>query len=157
MGLFRKIWLFWHGLGTKGVNDVSKKKRRFERRVCRRVDCKASGCDKHHIFFTRRAWRSGLAFALRHNPYSIVMIPRATLHKQIHESARSVPVPSNYAIEGAFEQLNLLEKRGAISETDNIEKRLKVFIALFECIADPTANALRKQLEIVQNYYHKPP
>ena len=79
------------------------------------------------------------------------------MHKQIHESARSVPVPSNYAIEGAFEQLNLLEKRGAISETDNIEKRLKVFIALFECIADPTANALRKQLEIVQNYYHKPP
>ena len=136
---------------------MSKKKRRYERRICKKTDCKASGCDKHHIFFTRHSWRAGLAFALRHNPYSIVTIPRATLHRQLHESAPTVPVPSNYVIEGAFEQLDFLEKHGAISETDGLEKRLKVFVALFECVAEPTAEALRKQLEIAQNYYHKPP
>ena len=45
---------------------------------------------------------------------------------------------------------------GAISDKDPFEKRLIVLIALFECVAQPTADALKKQLDLVREFNTKP-
>lgn len=69
----------------------------------------------------------------------------------------SIPVPRYHSAKSALEQLGYLEKYGGISKKDPIEKRLKVLIALFECIEDNTSNALKIQLEIVNRFYSEPP
>ena len=84
--------------------------------------------------------------------YNRVYIPRDTLHREIHAYIAWVPVPRAISLRSAMEQLRMLEKYGGIKDTDPIEKRLKVLIALFECSEDPTANALKEQLRIVERF-----
>ena len=134
------------------------KQRKLRQRVkkSRRKSAVANGKDCHHIFFQKRHWKGGLKNELRMYWYCRVYIPRNTLHREIHAYLATIPVPKGTNIRSALTQLRELEKYGAISETDNIEKRLKVLIALFECAEDPTANALKVQLEIVQKFYSKP-
>lgn len=52
--------------------------------------------------------------------------------------------------------LEYLEKYGAIGPDDPIEKRLTVLIALFECIEQPTADALKEQLRLVHEFKKAP-
>ena len=84
----------------------------------------------------------------------MVLIPRQSLHSSIHHQLKSIPCPSGLGAKLAYDELRLLEKRGALSLDDSIEKRLKLLVALFECIEQPTAKAFLRQLEIVQNYYN---
>lgn len=107
--------------------------------------------DKHHIFFQKRCYK-GAVSSLRSYWYCVVSIPRDTLHRQIHEAVRNVPTPKPSSAREAVEELRTLYKYGGISEKDDIEKRLKVLAALFDCIEQPTADALRKQLSVVQEY-----
>lgn len=86
-----------------------------------------------------------------------MMIPKTTLHRFIHENMTHIPVPSELAAKGALEQLRYLEKYGAISDDDPIEKRLGLLAALFDCVAQPTADGFREQLAIVRKFYEKPP
>lgn len=51
----------------------------------------------------------------------------------------------------------MLEQAGAISDDDNIEKRLMVLAALFDCVEQPTADAFRKQQQIAHEFYNKKP
>ena len=88
--------------------------------------------------------------------YCKVYIPRDTLHREIHAHISGVPVPKYANIKSVMEQLRMLEYYEAIKDTDNIEKRLNVLIALFECSEGPTADALKKQLEIVHRFYEEP-
>lgn len=122
------------------------RKRKRKRRVSN------VSCDSHHIFFMRVHWNKGLPYELRHHWYGIVEIPKRTVHAKIHSLLWSVPVPSDESILSALEQLRLLEKYGVIRETDNIKKRLIVFIGMFECIEQPTADALKEQLRIVCSF-----
>lgn len=85
------------------------------------------------------------------------MIPRSTLHRQIHERIKNVPVPKTINAINALAQLRKLEEQGAISEQDSLLKRLKVLIALFDCIEQPTADALKAQLEVAREFYKKSP
>lgn len=110
---------------------------------------RTSGNNSHHLLWQRRMWNYGDVKALRSYPYCIVDIPANTLHREIHEELRSIPVPSQYGAERALQQLRYLEKFGGISEQDPIEKRLKVLITLFDCSEQETADALRKQLKVV--------
>lgn len=52
----------------------------------------------------------------------------------------------------AMDQLLMLENYGAIHETDGIEKRLTILIALFDSIEPKTAEGFRRQLEIIHEY-----
>ena len=88
--------------------------------------------------------------------YCSVLIPRETLHREIHHFIGSVPVPRSSSIKIVLRQLDFLERYEAISKDDPIEKRLRVLIALFECIEDDTADALKCQLKIVNRFYSKP-
>lgn len=112
--------------------------------------------DRHHILFIRREWNRGWASQLRLYPYCIVDIPRDTLHRQIHGHLAYIPVPRGNSAQEALKHLRYLQEYGAIGPNDTIEKRLRVLIALFDCTEQPTADALRKQLEIVQEF-KKPP
>lgn len=86
-----------------------------------------------------------------------MLIPRASLHQQIHEWVSDIPAPREVSAREALKNLRLLEEYGAISETDPIEKRLLVLIALFDSIEQPTADGFRKQLYVVREYLKKPP
>jgi len=130
------------------------KKRRLRQRIkkSRKKDARLQGKDCHHIFFQKRYWKGGLKGELRMHWYCRVYIPRDTLHRELHSLIMTIPVPRYCSIRSATEQLKMLEKYGAIKNTDPIDKRLRVFIALFECIEDPTADALKAQLEIVDRF-----
>mgnify|MGYP003318534447 CR=1 FL=1 len=85
------------------------------------------------------------------------MIPKNTLHHEIHKYVREVPLPTATAANEALKQLAMLDSVGVLHDEDPIEKRLRLLAALFDCIAQPTANALYKQLDIVYRFYDKPP
>ena len=103
----------------------------------------------HHLLWQRRKWDRGDLRVLRSHPYCIVEISANTLHRKIHENMRQIPPPRPESAKNVLWHLQYLEKHGGIKPDDPIEKRLKVLIALFDCNEQPTADALRKQLEIV--------
>ena len=67
-----------------------------------------------------------------------------------------IPVPREIIAKEALEQLRHLERRGAISDADPIEKRLMLLAALFDCADQTTADAFRKQLDIVHRFKKAP-
>ena len=85
-----------------------------------------------------------------------MQIPRDSLHRQIHTIVKLIPPPKPLNAKEALWHLNMLLKNGGINENDKLEKRLSVLIALFDCVEQPTADALRKQLEVVHKFYNKP-
>jgi hypothetical protein len=111
--------------------------------------------NQHHLFYIRRSWSSKKSKQLRSYHYCIVSIPVA-LHDRIHAEVQEVPVPRASSIDSAIDQLDYLSRYGAIKPTDNIEKRLGVLVALFECVEPETAKALRQQLRIVREFYRAP-
>ena len=145
------------GLLDKGGEDVSKKRRRYyrEKKQAKQTN-KARGWDNHHLFYQGRHYANGHLMMLRKHPYSIVAIPRDTLHRSIHEFVGDVPAPKPINAKSALKQLEILEGYGAIKPTDDIERRLKVYIALFNCIEPATAKALMEQLEVVRRFCGKP-
>ena len=68
-----------------------------------------------------------------------------------------IPAPQSSSAKSALEQLGYLEKYGSISEFDSIERRLTLLAALFDCSDQETADAFRKQLEIVREFKKSPP
>ena len=111
--------------------------------------------DKHHIFYCRHDYNKGWAKTLRTHWYCTVEIPKNTLHRRIHHEVERVPVPAAVNVQGALFQLNLLEKFGAIHPYDNIERRLMVLMAVFDCCEPETHKALKKQYDIVRKFYKK--
>lgn len=109
-----------------------------------------------HIVFTRKRWNVGVFKILREHYYAKASIPRDTLHQVIHSEISYVPLPARSSVIFALSQLDMLESYHAISPKDSIEKKLRVLIAIFDCLEEPTADALRKQLKIVHDYYTKP-
>lgn len=137
---------------------MSKTKKRYlknKRRNEHRENVK-NAMDTHHLCYQRRSW-TGIAKTLRSHWYCTIDIPRDTLHREIHHRVSHVPVPKTTSIREALEGLRYLEKYHAIKEDDPVEKRLRVLIALFDCIEQPTADAFRTQLEVVHKYNKKPP
>lgn len=112
--------------------------------------------DRHHILWHKKDYNKGWAKRLRDHWYCTVEIPRETLHRRIHHEITHIPVPRVISIKSALEQLNLLEKFGGISREDDIEKRVMVLHALFDCAEPQTANALKKQLEVVREFKKAP-
>lgn len=146
-------------LGRKVGIVMAKKKKRYLRRnrKQRRLQAQRSAYDRHHLCFIKRRWSNGSIYALRQFHYCIMPIPRATLHRYIHENIAHIPVPSELGAKAALEQLRYLEKYGAISDDDPLEKRLNLLAALFDCIDQPTADGFRTQLNLVRKFYEKPP
>ena len=139
----------------KEVIFVAKKKKRKKRRS-RSSYPKAGGTNSHHLLWQRRRWGYGDLRLLRRDPYCIVEIPANSLHKAIHEGMDQVPPPRQESARNVLWHIQYLKRFGGISDNDPIEKRLKVLIALFDCSEQPTADALRRQLEIVHEFKNEP-
>lgn len=130
---------------------MSKARKRYGKQKRAKATVVQTTNDRHHIFFQRRCYHGALA-SLRSYAYCVVAIPKDSLHRQIHEALAAVPTPKLANAREALQELRTLYHFGGISDHDDIEKRLKVLIALFDYIEQPTADALRKQLSIVQEY-----
>ena len=113
--------------------------------------------NRHHLLWQKKEWDHGNLKALRMHRYCVVNIPVQTLHRMIHEQIETIPVPTQANAEYVLEHILYLEKMGGIKNTDPIDKRLQILIALFNCMEQPTADALKKQLEIVREYYKEEP
>lgn len=137
---------------------MSKAKRRYARRKSRapRTEHVVKE-DAHHICFQKRHYTQGALLELRRFHYCIIYIPKDTLHRYIHERVKDVPAPSQISAKEALKQLRMLEKLGAIRDSDPIEKRLMLLASLFDCSDQPTADALRRQLKAVHDFYKKAP
>lgn len=131
---------------------MAKKKRRYERNKRCRSSSSSGHYDTHHLLWQRRKWKNGALKELRNYYYCMVDIPKDSLHKHIHSCVSYIPVPNETVAEQTLYQLKLLDKAGAITASDPIEKRLKLLIVLFHYVAEPTAEALKKQLDAVQSY-----
>lgn len=116
------------------------------------VELKKTPYDKHHILYIKEEWNKHGLEELRVHPYCIIKMERNTIHKYIHSHLAYIPVPREYSAKTVLFHLECLEKYGVIGLEDTIEKRLSVLIALFECVEQPTADALREQLELVHEF-----
>lgn len=109
-----------------------------------------------HLWYPRHDYSKGYAQGLRGHWYSVVEIPRETLHAQIHAEVTHIPVPRGDIAKEAYKHLLVLEFNGAISKRDPVEKRLGLFIAFFDGCYYPTADAFRKQLDVIRRFYRPP-
>ena len=135
---------------------MAKMKRRYYhhgKRKNRLCSCK----DTHHLFYVRREWEQGVYAELRKHHYSRALVPKNSLHHDLHVAIKRIPLPEPEVVEEVLRKLDALDEVGALHEEDYIERKLDLFIELFDLKAKATADALRKQLEIVQEYYSKPP
>lgn len=112
--------------------------------------------DVHHLCYQGRNWKRGALRLLREHPYCKVIVPKDTLHREIHLFVWDIPAPKEENAREALRQLNLLQEYGAISDKDPLEKRLLLLTALFESIEQPTANAFKMQRKIVHEFYNGP-
>lgn len=110
--------------------------------------------DTHHLLWYKREYSKGWAKRIRDHWYCRISIPRDTLHRKIHYEVAHIPVPRVLAIKDALFQLELLERFGGISKNDPIDKRLRVLMALFDCIEPKTYEALKKQYEVCKKNPH---
>ena len=130
---------------------MSKKKRK------KRVISNDHSKDWHHIFFQKRHWKTDWAKLLRDHSYCGSMLPKHTLHRYIHENIKDIPVPDGKSCRMALEAINNWLETGYISMDSPIEQKLIVLINVFNRLSPETAQALRKQLEIIRNYHQRPP
>ena len=138
---------------------MAKKKGRYGKRLKRRranANIITNLKDCHHILWQKNKWSSGYLYKIRNYDYCKIYIPRDTLHRYIHSNLAGIPAPRDIDAKSALEQLGYLRERGAISESDPLEKRLLVLIALFDYVAQPTADALKRQLQLVHGYESPP-
>lgn len=131
---------------------MAKKKRRIKKHKKKQPRPTSSVRDRHHLCYQRKKWTRGSLRLLRDYWYCKVSIPRDTLHKKLHLEVSDVPVPSESSAKSALKQLEMLEEYNAISEYDSIERRLDILASLFDCSDQETANAFRKQLEVVREF-----
>lgn len=79
-----------------------------------------------------------------------------TLHRMIHAGIQTIPLPDNELAGEVIKELRMLENMKLLHNTDSIEKRLMLLIALFD-EDNLTTNALKEQLKIVRKFYGKSP
>ena len=112
--------------------------------------------DKHHILYIRTEWERGRLDELRLHPYCIVDVHRDTLHRYIHTHLACIPAPRERIVQEVLYHLQYLKQYGAITLQDPLEARLKILISLFEGTERSTTEALKWQLELVNEFKKSP-
>ena len=108
------------------------------------------GFDNHHLLWTRHNYDRGYARALRNHPYCQALIPKETLHKNIHHALRCIPVPSGADAKNVFELLVWLERLELLNFDDPIERKLMFLIENIK--TESTLHALEAQLKVVTDF-----
>lgn len=111
-----------------------------------------SATDWHHILWQARHWKSGWPKRIREHRYCGAYIPKATLHRRIHEFIGDIPVPDGKYCKQAYEAIENWLEAGYISLDDPIDKKIETLIICFKVNCPETTRALYKELDIVQQY-----
>ena len=144
--------------GRLSKRKLKRKAKRRRRRLKSKVDARRqSRVDCHHFFYQRKDYKTSTLKELREHSYCKVYITKDTTHKTIHALLKAVPVPKEANAKAAIRQLNHLFEFGAVGLNDAPEKRLAILAALFDCVEQPTANALRVQAAIIHKFTKKTP
>lgn len=106
--------------------------------------------DTHHLCFTRHNWNKGYAKAIRNYWYFIVLIPKDTLHANIHHTIKNIPVPKDCSARAAYDTIRILERQGILGLKDSVEDRLQLLIKLFSETEPATADAFMVQMAIIR-------
>lgn len=115
-----------------------------------------SSNDYHHILYQRRHWNQGYAKALREHAYMGRMIPRDTLHREIHSKIHDIPCPNGKECRMAFEELCRRERLGLIDlENDTVEQRIDFLIEMWKDLCPATVAILEWQKQVVSKYYQR--
>lgn len=96
-------------------------------------------------------WKRGYYKALRNHAWMKVLIPRDTLHRQIHHQIRTIPLPTAEDARNMFDILVSLEDAGELDMSAGILERLDLLIA--NITTPETVAALEKEREIVRQFY----
>lgn len=106
-----------------------------------------------HLLWIKSKWSRGYVKALRNHAWMKVLIPRDTLHKEIHHQIRTVPLPDKMDAKHTFELLTRLEASGELDMDAGIQERLEFLIA--HMTTPETVAVLEKQLAIVRQFYSR--
>lgn len=106
--------------------------------------------DLHHLCWIKKKWNKGYYNTLRNHWYFKVMIPKMTLHREIHALIPGIPLPDAMLAKQAVARLRLLEAEGRLHRSDSVEQRLRLLASFFP--DTPTGKAFEKQLSIVRNF-----
>lgn len=106
-----------------------------------------------HLLWIKKRWSKGYAKALRNHAWMKVLIPRDTLHKEIHHQIRTVPLPTKEDTKQMFDLLVRLEASGELDMNAGILERLDFLI---EHLTTPeTVAVLCKERGIVRQFYER--
>lgn len=85
------------------------------------------------------------------------LIPRDSLHREIHSKIHDIPVPNGRECKKAFEELCRRERMGVIDvEHDTLEQRIDFLIEMWkDAHCEATIAILEWQKEIVSKFYSR--
>lgn len=126
-----------------------KRKNRNRNKVARQVNPRRE--DLHHMLWQRRHWQNGYAHALREHWWFKIMLPQATIHRELHSKIHDIPTPNGKDCKYAYEQLIQMEKTTPeIMEKMLPHKRLLWLIAVLPDSCEATKAMLKWESEFLE-------
>lgn len=111
--------------------------------------------DWHHLLFQKRHWQTGYAKLLREHEYMGAMIPKATLHREIHSKIHDIPVPNGKECKEAYVLMLSKLEDGTLNMDDKLEARLDFLINIWQEKCPATCAVLQWQSEVISKFYSK--
>lgn len=116
-----------------------------------------SRSDIHHIWFQRRHYQQGWAKVLREHWYCKILIPQATLHRELHSKIHDVPTPNGDICRSLVNDIDLLYEKGIIGENDTPLMRVTIISNLLSRYKGLSATkaVINWQLEVIWKLYRR--
>lgn len=139
--------------------DVSKKKKKLKKRIKKsqvKRPFNPSVKDRHHLLWQAAHYDRGYAKMLRLHPWLIMLIPRDTLHHEIHSKIGDIPTPDIELCKAAYLELVRLEQNEQLDYGTTIEERIDWLLDRFTIDNAPRTHlALLHQKEVVHSFYKR--
>lgn len=115
-----------------------------------------SAVDCHHLLWQSGHWNTGYKKRLREHWYMKKMIPKNTLHREIHSKIADIIAPHDRLCEKAFRELTRMEREGLIHPEDTAEQRIDFLLSMWSIDECPmTVLALVYEQAIIREFYTK--
>ena len=135
------------------------KKRKLKKRIQKSQNKRQfnpSVKDRHHLLWQAAHYNCGYAKRLRLHPWLIMLIPRDTLHHEIHCKIGDIPVPNDELCKAAYLELAQAETEGLLDYNSHAEDRIDWLLDHFTIDNAPrTYLALLHQREIIHSFYQR--
>ena len=111
------------------------------------------------MLFQARHWEQGYAKLLREDEFFKVMLPQATVHRELHSKIHDIPTPNGADCKFSYEQLRMLKTTApVIADKMKPSKRLRWLVATLGEGNNATKAMLEWQAEFLEknNYWISP-